>query len=387
MTRIKGAVKETGAAALVHGNRGRQGNRRIPEKEKEKIIRILKEKYPDFPPTHAKEKLEANHNIFRAVKTIRGIMTQEKLWQPKKSRKKSEHRQWRQRKSQYGEMQQFDGSYHAWFEERIAGRQCLLLSIDDATGQITKAKFDDHEGVFPVFDFWREYLLVNGRPRSIYTDKFSTYKMNQQLAKENADTKTQFQRALNELQIEPIFAHSPQAKGRVEKVFNTLQNRLVKEMRLKNIGRIQEANRFLADEFIPGFNQKFAVGAMNKGDAHRRLLAAGKNNLDHVFSRHEHRVVQNDFTISYKKQWYQLTKEQGVTVCKRDRVLVEESRDGSIKIKLRGKPLNCCQLPERPKKTNGKTWVIAGHKKTSKPAADHPWRKFQFGSKHLTPTK
>lgn len=162
-------------------------------------------------------------------------MIEEGLWKPKKNKNKKEHREWRQRRAHYGEMQQFDGSYHHWLEDRgNTGKICLLLSVDDATGQITHAKFEEHEGVFPVFEFWQEYLLKHGKPMSIYMDRFSTYSMNQKTAKENPDTLTQFQRAMKELRIESILANSPEAKGRVETMFGTLQNRLVKEMKKTN---------------------------------------------------------------------------------------------------------------------------------------------------------
>src|SRR3989339_535315 len=182
--------------------------RRLKSKVKEKgrITFLLHRHYYDFGPTLAKEKLTEIHHIVHDPKTIRQIMIDEKLWQPKTKRQKSEYRSWRQRKSNFGEMVQFDGSYEHWFEDR-ADKCCLLAAIDDATGRIIKAKFAQDEGVFPVFNFWLEYLEKQGKPHSIYLDKFSTYKMTRQVALENHDLKTQFQRALEELQIEPIFAN------------------------------------------------------------------------------------------------------------------------------------------------------------------------------------
>jgi hypothetical protein len=229
--RLKRRVILYGPNGLIHGNRGRVGHRRLPDKERKQIIALLHKHYYDFWPRHAAEKLDELHGIVRDPKTIRQIMIDEGLWKPKRGKKKTEHRQWRQRKAHLGEMEQFDGSYHPWFEDRLPGEQCLLLSVDDATSKITHAQFDEHEGVFPVFGFWLEYLSVHGKPMAIYVDKFSTYSMNHKLAKENPDTLTQFQRALRELRIEPILANSPQAKGRVETTFGTLQNRLIKEMR------------------------------------------------------------------------------------------------------------------------------------------------------------
>ena len=229
--RLKSVVLKQGAKGLVHGNRGKRGNRRLSEKERNKIARLLREKYADFRPTFACEKLRESHKIIHDPKTIRMIQIQEGLWKPRKKKAGSKHRCWRQRRSCYGEMEQFDGSYEQWFEDR-GQKCCLLASIDDAKGTVTKAVFARHEGVIPVFAFWKEYLEEYGKPRSIYLDKFSTYKMNCKEAKDNPDLKTQFKRAADELHIELIFANSPQAKGRVERLFHSLQDRLIKVMRL-----------------------------------------------------------------------------------------------------------------------------------------------------------
>ena len=217
--RIKVRVKKKGIAGLAHASRGKPSNRKIPDEEKQKIIKLIRRHYADFKPGFAAEKLSEKHHIVRDPKTIRQIMIDEGSWKPKQKKKKI-HRSWRQRKANFGEMIQFDGSYEHWLEDRNGtGEICLLAGIDDATSIVTKAKFYTDEGVFPVFGFWREYLAANGKPYSIYVDKFSTYKMNQKTAIENHDTKTQFERAMSELNIEPITAHSSQAKGRVERLF------------------------------------------------------------------------------------------------------------------------------------------------------------------------
>lgn len=359
--RLKGGVVVHGPQALIHGNRGRESNRRLPDIERQKIIQLLHEHYYDFWPTHASEKLDELHNITHDPKTIRQIMIDEKLWKPRKGKKKKEHREWRQRKAHYGEMEQFDGSYEYWFEDR-APKCCLLLSVDDATGDITRAKFDEHEGVFPVFTFWLKYLQIHGKPMSIYMDKFSTYSMNHKLAKENPDTLTQFQRAVRELQIEPILAHSPEAKGRVETMFGTLQNRLIKEMRLRNISAIEEANQYLKNEFIPWYNAKYAIQPRNKANLHSKLNKIEQKKLPSILSRQEERTVQNDFTISFKKQWFQLTKQQPATICKRDKVIMEERMDGSIKIRLRGKYLNYKPINKGQKQVKRQIpWVLAAN--------------------------
>jgi len=377
--RLKGGVKRYGASGLIHASRGRTGNRKIPDKEKQEIIRLLHKYYSDFKPGFAAEKLSEKRQIIRDPKTIRQIMIGEGLWKPK-VKKKNIHRAWRQRKASFGEMLQFDGSYEHWLEDRNGtGEICLLAAIDDATGIVTKAKFAADEGVFPVFDFWQEYIISNGKPYSIYVDKFSTYKMNQRVAIENHDTKTQFERAMSELNIEPITAHSSQAKGRVERLFHTLQDRLIKEMRLKNISTVAEANDFLEKTFLPKFNARFSVEPRTKTNLHQKLNQTEIKKLDSVFSRQYRRVVRNDWTISFNKQWYQLTKQQPVTICKQDVVTAEQRLDGLIQFRLRGKYLNYELLPERPKRMNAQTaWVIAAGSKPrsySKPAANHPWRR------------
>jgi len=377
---LRAKVKEKGAEGLVHGNRGKPSNRRIPEKEYQKIIKLLCQYYSDFSPTHASEKLDTIHGIKRDPKTIRQIMIKEGLWIPKRHRK-PDYRCFRPPKEYYGEMEQFDGSYEYWFENR-GPSCCLLISVDDATSKITQAQFVQDEGTFPVFNFWKEYLLTHGKPRSIYLDRLRTY-YNNILPEKDEQMLTQFQRAMRELGIEPIVAYSPQAKGRVENRFKTLQNRLIKEMRLRNISDIKRANQFLKEEFIPWFNQRYGKEPVKKTDLHRKLTLKEKKQLLAIFSRQSQRVVQNDFTIRFNNKWYQLTKKQPVTVFPKDRVIIEERLDGSLKIRLRGKYLNyqvlLTKLSVRQQK---QSWVIpASQKKESKkpkkwkPSKDHPWRK------------
>lgn len=375
VTRLKQAVITFGASALIHKQRGKPSHNRLPEKERTKIVMLLKERYADFGPTFAAEKLCEIHKIHRDPKTIRAIQIQAGLWKPHRSKTKEEHRSWRQRRAAYGEMEQFDGSYHDWFEGRGGITEaCLLAAIDDATGKIVEAEFAPHEGVFPVFTFWKRYLEIHGKPRQIYMDKFSTYKMNSVAAKDNPDLKTQFQRAMIALHIEPIFAQSPQAKGRVERLFDTLQDRLVKEMRLANITTVPEANRFLKEKFIPWFNQKFSVEPASSSNMHQMLTEKEKKILPSVFSRQETRTVQNDFTFSFQNRWHQLTAQQPATVCKKDEVVVEEHLDHTIHVRLRGKELNYVLLSERPKKTPVPFVLVKLPPLCTKPRADHPWR-------------
>lgn len=375
VTRLKQAVRKFGASALIHKQRGKPSHHRLNEEVRTKIVLLLKEKYRDFGPTFAAEKLREVHKIDHDPKTIRSIQMKEGLWKGRKTKKKEEHRSWRQRRSSFGEMEQFDGSYHDWFEGRGGiTKACLLVSIDDATSKITHAVFAQHEGVFPVLAFWKTYVETHGKPRSIYMDKFSTYKMNSAVAKDNPDLKTQFEQVLRSLQTESIFANSPQGKGRVERLNDTLQDRLPKEMRLLHISTYEEANIFLRDVFIPDFNRRFAVEPLSPLNLHKPLTSKEQTLLPSIFSRKEERTVQNDFTFSFKNVWYQVQKQQSVYVQRKDVVQIEEWLDHTIHVRLRTKELNILLLPERPKKTNTQSILPKIPSIPWKPAKDHPWR-------------
>lgn len=373
--RIKERVEREGIKGVLHRGKGKTSNRKISEEVVKESVELIKAKYIDFKPTFANEKLKEVHGIELSKETVRKLMIEEGIWKPKPRKKPSKRHTWRPRKENRGEMEQFDGCYHHWFEER-GGEECLLLAIDDADGTITKAKFDDHEGVMPVFDFWREYIETNGIPLSIYLDKFSTYKINHPSAQDNADLMTQFQRAMKELGVRVIFAHSPQAKGRVERSFFTLQDRLVKELRLHNISTKEEANKFLEEQFIPAFNKKFSVVPTNEADLHKTLSDETKAKLLHIFSIQNERKVQNDFTILYKTRFFQLEELQPTTVYKKDTVIVAESRNGIIQISLKNHFLKFTELPERPKKQNLPIVAITRRKSGWIPPQNHPWRKY-----------
>ena len=337
--RMKAKVVAGGSAALAHKGRGRSGNRRIPDEELAEMKRILKDRYPDFKPGFAAEKLRENHGIDRDPKTVRSVMIDLGLWEPDR-RRRSEHRAWRERRPRLGDMEQYDGSYHPWLEGRSGtGEICLLASVDDATGDVTHARFAEHEGVLPTMDFWREYTEKKGLPGSIYVDRFSTYKMNYGLAAENADAKTQFGRACAALGVELIFAMSPQAKGRIERFFATCQDRLVKEMRLRGISTVEEANRYLQNEFLPDYNRRFGRPAREAGDAHRRLLPEERRRFDRIFCREERRTLTGDFTVQFKKGWFQLLPSPGLALRPKDEVIVRTAPDGSVSLWVREKPV------------------------------------------------
>lgn len=335
-----------GATGLVHGNRGKESPHRVPKQERDKIVSIIRRKYPDFGPTLACEKLSELHRIHRDPTTVRGLMVKEGLWVPRAKRKGVRlvvHRAWRERKAHRGELVQFDGSYHPWLEDRLLdlsglpAELCLLAAIDDATGDILHLWFASDEGTLPVMAFWTQYAGIHGLPKAVYLDRFSTYKMTQRVALENHDLKTQLQRAFETLGIEPIFALSPQAKGRVERLFKTLQDRLVKELRLQGISTIEEANGFLAKTFVPSFNQKYRVEPREAADFHRRLSKRETDALPDILCRIEKRVVMNDFTVSFKAQWYQILPTKGLAIRPKDAVLVHEYPNGSLSFTIRNK--------------------------------------------------
>lgn len=373
--RIKKRVKRQGARGLIHRGRGQSGNRRLDPDLVKKALVLVKTSYVGFGPTLAAEKLLAVNKIKISDETLRAIMIKNNLWKLRPRRKNQEHREWRPRKENYGVMEQYDGCYHHWFEDRVE-ECCLLLAVDDATGKITKAVFDRHEGILPTFGFWKSYLEEKGKPASIYLDKFSTYKINHKAAMDNKELITQFQRACQMFGIQLITAHSPEAKGRVERMFSTLQDRLVKELRLQGISDIKTANIFLQERFIPAFNEKFGVIPARSADLHRPLTKTDQENLVNAFSVHSTRVVMNDFTVQFKNQYFQLNQQQPVTVCRKDKILIEEHLDGAIKLKLRGKELHYTILPKRPEKEfKLKIPALTTGKPTYKPPANHPWRK------------
>lgn len=371
--RLKAKVVKNGAQGLIHGHRGRESNRRLAIELAEKAKKYLQEKYYYFRPTFAAEKLAQVDKIKLGKETVRTMMTQMGLWHPKPRKQPKKKHFWRPRKDNYGEMEQFDGSYHHWFGEE---ETCLLLSVDDATGKITDGQFGYHESVKEVFAFWQGYLLANGLPLAIYLDKFSTYKINHPKAADNSELLTQFQRAMNQLGVNLIVAHSPEAKGRIERMFQTLQDRLVKELRLAGITTIDGANNFLK-EYIPKFNAQFAVAPNRRANLHKELKPTIKEKLPQIFSVQSERKVNNDYTIMFKNKFYQLNDTQPTTVYKKDAVIVEEHLDGSIKINLKDHYLNYQELPERPKKEiNIKLTALTQQIQNSyKPPPDHPWRK------------
>ena len=370
--RLKKKVNASGAEGLIHAGRGQDSNRKLDPETIKNVEIFLLGKYNGFGPTFAAEKLDEIDGIKIGKETVRGIMNRIGTWEIRQRKNGGFKHVWRARKENFGEMQQFDGSYHIWFGDE---ESCLLLSVDDATGKITHAVFDINESTKSVFKFWMGYFKKNGLPLSIYLDKFSTYKINHKNAVDNKEMLTQFQRAMNQVGVNPITAHSPEAKGRVERMFETLQDRLVKELKLAGITTADEANKFLI-EYIPKFNAKFGVVPKRRNNLHKKLGKEISEMLPQIFSIQNTRVVNNDYTIMFENNYFQLDQKQSTTVYKKDVVMIECHLNGEIKICSKSKYLNYTVLPERPKKViDIKLAALTrqGHK-PYKPPIGHSWR-------------
>lgn len=330
--------KREGVAGLVHQSRGRVGNRAMAQEKKEHVIALIKKQYADFGPTLAAEKLEERDGIKISEEKIRLLMITEGLWKAKKRKEKTIHT-YRDRRSCVGELIQLDGSPHAWFEGR-APKCTLAAFIDDATSKIMDGMFVDYEGTFTLFAATEHYLKTYGKPISIYVDRHSTFTVNRQatIDEELRDQKplTQYGRAMEELGIELILARSPQAKGRVERLFETLQDRLVKDLRLAGISNKEEGTRYFREVYIPKHNAKFAVLPKDAKDLHRILSST--DDLARIFSVQTKRIVSKVLVIQYKNTRYQLNVTgasnyllQGATI------IVEESRTGEVTFRHKDK--------------------------------------------------
>ena len=373
---IKRAVLEEGKKGIIHKSKEKTSGNATDYNIVEKVTTFFEQnKHKDFGPTFAQEKL-SELGIKINTETLRLLMIKKEIWKSHPRRGPQIVREWRERKENFGELVQFDGSYHDWFEND--GEECLLAAIDDATSIIVHAIFEDNEGVHAVFRFWRAYIEAHGRPVAIYLDKFSTYKVNHKNAVDNAELITQFQRAMIELDIRVICANSPEAKGRVERLFGTLQDRMVKEMRLADIKRRDEANWFIYKRYLPNHNGRFGVRAKGGGDVHRPLTDDLQKRLPSIFSVQSKRRVNNDYTIQFKTKWYQLEAQQGTSVYKRDEVITEERLDGAIYIRFKNIYLGYCELPKRPKPMYVPIAALTKQKPQWKPPKDHPWKKFKF---------
>lgn len=383
LRRILKEYRRDGPSALVHKARGKRSNHKTPQELLDRAIALVKEKYYDFGPTFASEKLEELDHLIINHDVLRNEMIRTDIWKTKQ--RKHKHRQWRERKAYFGEMVQFDGSHHLWFELR--GKMCCLLaSKDDATGELY-AHFSEHEDIKSVFIFWIEYIKKYGKPKSIYLDRGSVYKVNCKTVFDDPEVLTQFERACEELGIEVIHARSPQAKGRIENGFGTLQDRLVKELRLRNISNMDDANKYLKEDFLTKYNQRFAIPAKCQGDFHKPLNH--KENLVKIFSTQSVRQVNNDFTVKLRGKWYQLNKVQPKTILQKSKVIIEERMDGSIAIKQNDIYLSFIEIDkkdvavQKKEREAIKLYVITDNPRMArKPKPNHPWKTYRISKQH-----
>ena len=361
---------------MVHRLRGRVSNRGVDPQKKVRVLKWYREKYFDFGPTLACEYLAKDDQEQVGIETLRQWLIGEGLWASR--RRRPAHRKWRERKGHFGEMVQLDGSHHDWFEGRRE-KAVLMVLIDDATNR-TYARLFEEETTEASFETFRQYVGRYGLPRSVYADKASIYRTTRDATVDEdlADKppETQFGRAMKELDVELILAHSPQAKGRVERRNAVFQDRLVKALRLQGINDLQSANTFLDEEFLADMNEKFNVPSRERSDLHRRVPRRVK--LDRVLSFQEERVVQNDWTIRWRNRWFQLTEANQKLALVKRKLTVCEQLDGTILLLLGNKVLAWNELEERPVraaavKPSGK--FSAASKKKRKPSAKHPWRK------------
>lgn len=371
--RIVKRIREEGEGGIVHRLRGKPSNRRIVKEEKDRVIKLYQEKYKGFGPLLASEKLQEIDKIKVSDETLRRWLIEGGEWKVKRGIR--EHRQWRERKQYFGEMVQMDGSHHDWLEGR--GPELVLMGyIDDATSNVF-GQFYYYEGTIPAMDGLKRYIEKYGIPLSIYLDRHTTYKSNAKptIEDELNDRKpmSQFERAAKELGIEIIHANSPQGKGRIERLFGTFQDRLIKEMRLIRIKTKEEANGFL-DRYLPIYNQKFGVQPAKGANLHRAVPK--ELELDNILCKKTERTLRKDFTISYKKKLYQI--KDWISAKK---VMVEEHIDGSISIRHKGKVLNYTEIISRAKRLSEKE-KSSPHKerKVYIPPKEHPWRKFNIRS-------
>lgn len=376
--RLVKRYKRDGAKGLIHKNRGRVSNRLLPEEKREQIVDLIKNNYSDFGPTLACEKLLGRHGILSSKETVRKLMIAENLWLPKKKKIEKIHL-YRARRPCAGELIQLDGSPHKWFENRA--QPCTLAAfIDDATSRIMDGEFVDYEGTFTLFDATKHYLLTYGKPLSLYVDKHSTFKINRQATIEeelkDLQPQSQFARAMDELRIELIFAHSPQAKGRVERLFETLQDRLVKEMRLEGISTKKDGTKYLREIYIPKHNARFSVLPKDQANVHRVLLSS--DDLSRIFTLQSERKVSKALTIQYKNTRYQLLVNGGYRYTLINvKILIEEGKLGNVTFRYKDKviPYKTIQseiLRVKPYQVvSGKEFQ---ERRVNIPRIDHPWR-------------
>jgi len=366
LRRIIKRIRHEGDGGICHRTRGKTSNHRIPKKIKDKALTLFRERYADFNVAHATEKLHEVDGITVNDETLRLWLNQAEI--PYKKRKARKHRQRREPRAHCGELVQIDGSHHDWFEGR--GPICVFMGyIDDATNTVF-GRFYDYEGTIPAMDSMKRYIKRYGMPQSVYLDKHTTYKscaeptIEEQLADQRP--MSQFEKSMADLAIDVIHANSPQAKGRVERLFRTLQDRLVRELRLAGISSVEKVNEFLTT-YLPKYNRRFKRQAASVADLHRP--APHSRELDRILCIRDERTVRNDFTIAHNGALYQIAEPT-----RAQKVMVEERLDGTLHITYKGHELNYREIPARSPKEIFKTGLTVQKKKGCIPPADHPWR-------------
>ena len=363
-------VRQDGPQGLIHKLRGKVSNQKLPECLKQKVLMLWQAHYQGFGPTLTQEKLFERNKIRVGRETLRCWLIESKLWIP--PRKKHPHRQWRQRKACFGEMLQLDGSHHDWLEGR-APKLVLMALIDDATNRIY-ARFYDYEGTLPAMDSFLRYARVYGLPQSVYVDRHTTYRSPGKLTiadelSGRERLQSQFERALSELGVSVIFAYSPQAKGRIERLFGILQDRLVKELRLANACSLKEANDFL-ERYLIRHNHRFSLKAISPTNLHRKLPKP--HTLKRILSIRQNRSLKNDNTIQHNGKTYLLKKHSPQTV------QVEERLDGKLYLLDKNRLLDYQEIQTRPPQLPKPKPGPLGNRRPHTPDIDHPWRQYDY---------
>jgi transposase len=374
--RLLRAYRREGAAGLVSKQRGKPSHHQLEREMVKAAIDLLKGRYADFGPTLAHEKLVEREGVQMSLGSVRKIMIEEGLWKAKQARKVEVH-QMRERRACQGELEQMDGTDHDWFEGR-SERCTLLVMIDDATGKLGALSFVEEESFFGYCGLLRQYLATHGRPAGLYTDKHGIFRVNIPNAG-LGDNLTQFGRAMQSLEIPILCANTPQAKGRVERVNETLQDRLVKEMRLLGINDIQQGNAYLP-EFMADFNARFAVQPRSTLDAHRPMQA--HQNLDQILAWQETRLITKNLTLQFKNVVYQIQTDRPAYALHHAQVTVCQDDRGKVAILYKGEELCYAIFQKQERQAEVVTAKQVEHpRKPYKPGPDHPWYHFPAAAK------
>jgi hypothetical protein len=371
--RLFRAYKARGPSGLVSRRRGKPSNNQLDDQTLQKAIDLICEHYRDFGPTLAHEKLTEKHDLRLSRESVRGIMIAEGWWKPKRAKKPPVH-QMRERRACFGELVQIDGSDHDWFEGR-APRCTLLVYIDDATGQLGELWFVPEETFFGYCEASRHYFERFGKPVAFYSDKHGIFRVNQPRPLGITSGLTQFGRAMQELDVEIICANTPQAKGRIERANQTLQDRLVKELRLQGISDIDSANAYL-NEFREDYNQRFAVEPRSTHNAHRPLLES--ENLDLILTHQKTGTLSKNLTMQSKGVIYQIRSNRPDYALRNAQVTVSENAKGEVTILYKNNPLayTIYQKPPRQAEVVDIKTINRQIRTPKPPAENHPWRHY-----------